>query len=88
MICNQCLCDCKDKDFYKSDICYRCVYKNKRATIAKYVKPFKLCRICKSKVPPGKDVYCCDECAYQGKQRKDKEYWVHKCSAPKISWKN
>jgi hypothetical protein len=88
MICNQCLCDCKDKDFYKSDICYRCVYKNKKSVISKYLKSFKTCRICKNKVPIGKDKYCSDNCAHQGKLRKDKEYWIRKCTTLKVTWKN
>ena len=88
MLCKQCEMDYECKDFYKSDICYKCIYKNKISIFSKYVRKFKLCRICKSKIPSGKDVYCSQECAKEGKIRKDKEYWIRKCCAPKVNWKN
>ncbi len=88
MLCKQCEKDLKDKDFYKSDICYKCVFKNKIAIFSTYVKKFKLCRICKSKIPPGKDVYCCEGCAKEGKLLKDRQYWFRKFCAPKVNWKN
>lgn len=88
MICKQCEKDFSQKDFYKSDICYKCLYKNKISTFSKYVSRFKLCRICKGKIPPEKDKFCSPECAKKGKEIQDKEYWIRKCYSPKINWKN
>ena len=88
MICKQCLIDRIEKDFYNSDVCYKCIYKKKMQSIQKISRKMKLCRICKIQVPLGKDVYCSEKCAYEGKLKKDKEYWFHKCVAQKISWKN
>lgn len=88
MLCKQCEGTFLEKDFYKSDICYKCVYKNKISMFSTFVKTFKLCKICKTKVPPGKDKYCCEECAKKGKNLRDKEYWFRKFCAPKVNWKN
>lgn len=87
MLCKRCEKERRIKDFYKSDVCYKCVYEKKISLFSKYVIKFKLCKICKSKVPSHKDVYCSDECAKEGKSRKDKEYWIRKCLAPKVNWK-
>lgn len=89
MFCDQCKNELPDKDFLKThpDICYRCLFKNKEKLFSDSSKALKICRICKEKIPEGKDKYCSDECAHLAKTSKDKNYWVRKCNAPQINWK-
>ena len=90
MICNQCQQDKDVKDFQNSNICYKCIFKNKYHPPDKeIVSEHKLCKICKNQIPTSRLIYwkasyCSDECAKSGKNLHNKNYWVRNCCAPKV----
>lgn len=89
MICDQCQEDKPCKDYYQSTVCYKCTFKNK--TVSKTeLKQIKRCKMCNNEIPKEnliywKACYCCDECAKQGKDQYNKNYWIHKCHAPNVN---
>jgi hypothetical protein len=85
-ICLSCNKEKEDKDFYLSDLCYRCQYRLKTKSIAEEKKIAK-CKICSKVIPEGNKVYCSTKCLYIGKLNTDKTYWFRKCTAPPVSWK-
>lgn len=86
MICDQCLEEKSNKDFYGSRTCYKCIYKNKTSFIQKSNCQIKQCKLCKNTIPEGNFAYCSDECAKKGKELHNKNYWIHNCNAPKVKW--
>ena len=89
MICDQCQEDKSSKDFYHSNICYRCTFKNKNLSLKKSRNTAKRCKMCENNIPAEhliywKASYCSEECAKAGKDQYNKNYWIHNCNAPKI----
>lgn len=102
MRCKQCEEEKRDESFTyyignggkvesnNSDTCVFCAYENK---LNKYKQEQKIpekekrCPICKTVVPPGRWVYCCQECSCVGHAKQKEKYWVKSIRAPKISWR-
>ena len=83
--CSVCVIEKFEKDFYRGDVCYKCSY---RIKIKTQVKAKPVCKICNSSIPKGNSTYCSPECMYEGKLIHNRTYWLRKCTAPKINFKN
>lgn len=69
MICLVCKKDRDSKDYYKSNICYKCVYNEKM----KRYKREKKCRICGKKISKTRWTFCSNECAEKNEY---KPHWT------------
>jgi hypothetical protein len=89
MICLSCQTELPESDFFFSKDCYKCAYKKKIINLntAPTEKVKLLCRICKRNLPSGRAKYCCDECCYVSKIKKDKERWHYKINVPRGTFK-
>ena len=83
--CSICLKDKEDGDFYHENMCFHCQYLEKLKSQKKYKK---VCKVCEGTLGKGKSAYCSDKCHYIAKTMYNHSYWLRKCTAPKISWKN
>jgi len=75
MICLVCKIDRNSKDYYKSNICYKCLYIEKTNVTH---KKEKTCKVCCEKLPHGRWVFCSDMCAEKNKY----EDWTRSIKFP------
>jgi hypothetical protein len=82
MICPNCQNKRSRKDFYNSDMCYQCVYKEKMAT-----QPKSKCKICNKEIPIGRWSYCSDNCAEKENKTRIDNYWTKNIRLPRANFK-
>ncbi len=93
MKCNQCQEDKSEGEFLlRSPICCSCKYQNNLKALKKPVASAKVCKICNQIIPKEKLIYwkscyCSDDCAREGKNQYNKNYWIHNFNAPKVNRK-
>lgn len=75
-ICGNCGVEKDEKDFLRSENCYKCEYAKRLRTFEKL--NLKKCAICSEELDKGRSVYCSDECAHEGKDRHNKAYWTNR----------
>lgn len=78
MICPSCTVERDEKDFFKKDRCYKCIYAEKIKGCI-----FKKCEVCGNKCPSDRIKYCSDACLKVITKKKKKEYWTKKMRSAK-----
>jgi len=83
MICEECLIDCKEKDFLMGNkCCYRCVYNKKKGKEKRKKTPISYCRICHKEIINSEDdknprkVFCSDDCYVIGQKEMCTQHWT------------
>ena len=78
MLCPRCGQERGKGDFFnESDICYKCIYKEKIEKWNKIEKK-QFCRICKKLCSEFRWMYCSKECSLIGESEMKKNYWIRK----------
>lgn len=74
MLCPECQETRKESDFLMGNqICYKCVYAKKLASLRTRTKK---CKICKKECEKNRWVYCSKACAEIGEAQQNKVYWA------------
>ncbi len=72
--CEKCSSERPIEDFYGKDLCYSCVYKTKINLKTK--KVHKKCMVCMERIPEGRRVVCCPDCAHIQATKQKKNHWT------------
>ena len=85
-LCQKCLVERPEGDFYEPRWCYHCQYKTKinRVNDIKVVR--KRCRFCGNSLDGFRRVYCGDECAEKAKRGMDAARWERHMTLDKVYW--
>ena len=81
MICENCLIDCKEKDFLMGNkTCYRCVYNKKKEKTKISKKNKHCCRICQNEIINSEQntrkVFCSQNCYLIGQRDMCRHHWT------------
>lgn len=95
MECKKCFLDLPEKDFYSSNICYKCSYNEKSDDLEKNKTELKqeikksafFCKFCKKLILSNRKVYCSDDCRKQKTKENAKNLWFRKINITKSHWK-
>jgi hypothetical protein len=83
MLGHDCNIDRPIEDFLGKPECFKCGYAKK----LKELKTKKRCKICKTLIQKGRWKFCSKECAKEGKNIQDREYWTSNLKGEKNKWK-